>query len=44
MVGGMLFEASATLLAPSTVPIAELQAVLEELANELMVDLSLSAQ
>ncbi len=44
MVGGMLFEASATLIAPSTVPIAELQAVLEELANELMVDLSLSAQ
>jgi glycine cleavage system regulatory protein len=43
MVGGMLFEATATLLAPPTVPIAELQAVLEELANELMVDLSLSA-
>ena len=42
MVGGMLFEASATLLAPPTVPIADLQAVLEELANELMVDLSLS--
>ncbi len=43
MVGGMLFEATATLLAPPTVPIADLQAVLEELANELMVDLSLSA-
>jgi glycine cleavage system regulatory protein len=43
MVGGMLFEASATLLAPPTVQIADLQAVLEELANELMVDLSLSA-
>jgi glycine cleavage system regulatory protein len=44
MVGGMLFEATATLLAPPTVPIAELQAVLEELANELMVDISLSAE
>jgi len=43
MVGGMLFEATATLLAPPTLPIADLQAVLEELANELMVDLSLSA-
>lgn len=43
MVGGMLFEATATLLAPATVPIAALQAVLEDLANELMVDLSLSA-
>lgn len=44
MFGGMLFEASATLLAPPTAPIAELQAVLEELANELMVDLSLSTE
>lgn len=44
MFGGMLFEASATLLAPPSAPIAELQAVLEELANELMVDLSLSAE
>jgi glycine cleavage system regulatory protein len=44
MVGGILFEASATLLAPPTLPIEELQAVLEELANELMVDLSLSAE
>lgn len=43
MAGGMLFEASATLLAPPSVPIPELRAVLEELANELMVDLSLSA-
>ncbi len=43
MVGGMLFEATATLLAPPTVPIADLQAVLEQLANELMVDISLSA-
>lgn len=44
MVGGMLFEATATLLAPPTVPIGDLQAVLEELANELMVDISLSAE
>jgi glycine cleavage system regulatory protein len=44
MVGGMLFEATATLLAPPTVPLADLQAVLEELANELMVDISLSAE
>jgi glycine cleavage system regulatory protein len=43
MVGGMLFEARATLLAPPTVPMADLQAVLEELANELMVDISLFA-
>lgn len=43
MAGGLLFEATALLLAPVEVPIAELQAVLEELANELMVDLSLSA-
>ena len=44
MAGGMLFEASATLVAPLTLPIAELQAVLEDLANELMVDLSLHAE
>jgi glycine cleavage system regulatory protein len=44
MVGGMLFEATAILLAPPSVPIAELQTVLEELANELMVDIALSAQ
>jgi glycine cleavage system regulatory protein len=43
MVGGMLFEATATLVAPPSAQLAELQAVLEELANELMVDLSLSA-
>lgn len=43
MTGGMLFEAAATLLAPADLALAELQAVLEELANELMVDLSLSA-
>jgi glycine cleavage system regulatory protein len=44
MVGGMLFEATAILLAPPSVPIAELQTVLEELANELMVDIALSTQ
>ena len=44
MAGGMLFEATATLLAPPTVPIAELQEVLEDLANELMVDIALSAE
>ena len=43
MAGGMLFEASATLLAPLALPLADLQAVLEDLANELMVDLSLHA-
>lgn len=43
MTGGMLFEAAATLLAPAGLALEELQAVLEELANELMVDLSLSA-
>ena len=42
MAGGVLFEATATLLAPAAVAIDELQAELEELANELMVDLSLS--
>jgi glycine cleavage system regulatory protein len=44
MAGGMLFEATATLLAPPTAPLADLQSVLEELANELMVDLSLSPE
>lgn len=43
MAGGFLFEATAILLAPPTLPLPDLQAVLEELANELMVDLSLSA-
>lgn len=44
MSGGMLFEATATLLAPPSASMAELQAVLEELANELMVDLSLAVE
>ena len=43
MAGGMLFEATATLLAPPGTSVDELQALLEELANELMVDLELSA-
>ncbi len=43
MSGDMLFEATARLLAPSSVSIAELRELLEDLANELMVDISLSA-
>lgn len=43
MSNDMLFEARARLVAPPTVGTAELREVLEELANELMVDLSLSA-
>ncbi len=42
MSGGLLFEARATLLAPASVAIADLRGVLEELANELMVDIALS--
>jgi len=42
MAGGMLFEARATLLTPPGVSVGELQAVLEGLANELMVELELS--
>lgn len=44
MAGGMLFEATATLLAPPGSDLVELQAILESLANELMIDLSLSTQ
>jgi glycine cleavage system regulatory protein len=43
MAGGVLFEATATLLAPPDLAIGDLQTQLEELANELMVDLALSA-
>jgi glycine cleavage system regulatory protein len=43
MAGGMLFEATATLLAPPGTSVDELQALLEQLADELMVDLALSA-
>jgi glycine cleavage system regulatory protein len=42
MSGDLLFEARATLLAPSSVAIADLREVLEQLANELMVDIALS--
>lgn len=42
MAGGMLFEVGAVLAAPPTVGSDELRPVLEALADELMVDLSLS--
>ena len=42
MAGGMLFEARAVLAAPPAVGGDELRRVLEALADELMVDLSLS--
>ena len=42
MAGGMLFEASAVLAAPPTVGGDELRRVLEALADELMVEISLS--
>lgn len=44
MAGGMLFEATATLLAPPMTDLGTLQGALEALANELMVDLSLTPQ
>jgi glycine cleavage system regulatory protein len=43
MAGGMLFEATATLLAPPGTSADDLRLLLEEIADELMVDLSLSA-
>jgi glycine cleavage system regulatory protein len=43
MAGGMLFEATATLLAPPGTSSDELRPLLEEIADELMVDLALSA-
>lgn len=42
--GGMLFEAAATLEAPIDLPIGVIQDVLEALAQDLMVDLELSAE
>jgi glycine cleavage system regulatory protein len=42
MAGGMLFEASAVLAAPAEVHGDELRRALEALADELMVDLSLT--
>jgi glycine cleavage system regulatory protein len=43
MAGGMLFEAKATLLAPPGTSAEDLRPLLEEIADELMVDLALSA-
>jgi glycine cleavage system regulatory protein len=43
MAGGMLFEASATLLAPPGASAGDLRALLEGIADELMVDLELTA-
>ena len=43
MSGEMLFEARATMVAPTTVALDDLREVLERLANELMVDIALSA-
>ena len=40
--GGMLFEAHAVLDAPSAADLDRLRAVLEGLADELMVDITLS--
>ena len=42
MAGGMLFEAHAVLAAPPAVGTDQLRGVLEELADELMVEISLS--
>jgi glycine cleavage system regulatory protein len=42
MSGGMLFEVHATLVAPADVAVDELRAVLERLADELMVELTLT--
>jgi glycine cleavage system regulatory protein len=42
MAGGMLFEARAVLQAPPGTSADSLRATLEALADELMVDLSLS--
>jgi glycine cleavage system regulatory protein len=42
MSGDMLFEARATMVAPATVAVDELRSVLEQIANELMVDIELS--
>ncbi len=42
MAGETLFEATAVLRAPTSVPLDDLRAALEDLANELMVDIDLS--
>lgn len=42
MAGGMLFEATATLIAPPGTSAEDLRPLLEEIADELMVDLALT--
>ncbi len=42
MAGGTLFEANAVLAAPATAAADELRAMLEDIADELMVEISLS--
>ena len=44
MAGGTIFEARAVLLAPRSTSADELRAMLEALANELMVDIALSTE
>jgi len=44
MGGGTLFHAAATLLAPESLPMHELEAALEALANELMVDVEIAQE
>ena len=44
MAGGTIFEASAVLSAPPTTSIEELRSMLEGLANELMVEITLSTE
>ena len=42
--GGTLFHARATLLAPTELPLADLEETLEALANELMVDVEIQPE
>lgn len=42
MAGGLLFEAQAVLVAPEAASVDALRSVLEEIADELMVEISLS--
>lgn len=44
MAGGLLFEAHATLIAPADADAAALRNALEQLADELMVDLTLATE
>jgi glycine cleavage system regulatory protein len=43
MTGGMLFKATARLRVPLAVAVAELQSTLEQLAHDLMVDITLES-